>query len=103
TVADRIIASMSDERFNSAIASFDAANSADPNVEIVDGVAQPKELLYARRMTRWLDRLAPEASEALKLAARCQHIMRWSIPRGNYPMDRAGYHRWRSTLYDFHA
>jgi len=29
--------------------------------------------------------------------------MRWSIPREDYPKDRAGYLKWRTTLYDFHA
>ena len=48
-------------------------------------------------------RLAPEASEALRLAARCQHIRRWEIPRSNFPPDRAGYLRWRATLKEFHA
>jgi hypothetical protein len=54
-------------------------------------------------MTHWLDKLYPDAGEALKLAARAQHIRRWKIPRNSYPMDRAGYHRWRTALYSFHA
>ena len=60
-------------------------------------------MLYAQRMTHWLDRLAPEASEPLRLAARSQHLCRWQIPRQQYPMDRAGYYRWRTRLYAFHA
>ena len=91
------------ERFRAAMARIDAANGEDPNREVVGGVEQPEELVYARRMSAWLERLAPDASEALRLAARAQHIRRWSIPRRDYPMDRAGYHRWRSTLYRFHA
>ena len=90
-------------RFETAIARFDAANAEDPNTEEVDGVAHPKELLYAQRMTAWLDKLAPDASEALRLAARAQHIRRWAIPRRDYPMTRTGYLRWRTTLYRFHA
>jgi hypothetical protein len=90
-------------RFNEAIARFDAANAQDPNKETVDGVEHPKELLYARRMSAWLERLAPDASEALRLAARCQHIRRWTIPRSHYPMDRAGYKQWRTELAKFHA
>lgn len=90
-------------RFAEAIARFDAANAQDPNKEIVDGVEYPKELLYAQRMSAWLERLAPTASEALQLAARCQHIRRWTIPRNEYPMDRAGYKQWRTTLAKFHA
>ena len=91
------------DRFRRAIEQFDAINVQDPNVETVDGVAQPKELLYAQRMTEWLDRLFPDASEALRLAARCQHIRRWHIPRMSYPMERQGYHRWRTELRKYHA
>jgi Domain of unknown function (DUF4202) len=87
------------DRFRAAIGRFDAANSEDSTQ--IDGI--PAELLYARRMTDWLSRLYPDASEPLQLAARAQHIRRWSIPRSSYPMDRAGYHRWRTALYTFHA
>ena len=91
------------DRFSAAIARFDAANAEDPTTEFVQGVASPKELLYAQRMTAWLDKLAPEAPEALHLAVRCQHIRRWTIPRHTYPMDRRGYLRWRTTLAKFHG
>jgi hypothetical protein len=91
------------ERFQKAIQSFDAANADDPNLEQVDGVSYPKELLYAQRMTTWLERFAPDASEALRLAARCQHIRRWTSPRSQYPMDRRGYLQWRTALAKFHA
>lgn len=91
------------DRFQLAIERFDALNAQDPNIEIVAGVPHPKELLYARRMSERLDRFAPDAPEALRLAARCQHILRWHSPRSSYPMDRAGYHRWRSDLAKFHA
>ena len=91
------------ERFNAAIARFDAANADDPTTEVFQGVVYPKELLYAQRMTAWLDKIAPEVSEALRLAVRCQHIQRWTIPRHTYAMDRHGYLRWRTTLAKFHA
>jgi hypothetical protein len=90
-------------KFLEAVAAFDRANSADPNVETVRGEVVPKELAYARRMSAWLDRVGPDASEPLRLAARCQHICRWKRPRSDYPMTRAGYHRWRTALYQFHA
>ena len=93
----------SDLRLQSALARFDARNAADPHTELVEGRPEPKELLYARRMTQWLHRLEPNASVALQLAARGQHLMRWHIPRETFPKDRAGYLRWRTTLYDFHA
>ncbi len=91
------------ERFDAAIAQFDAANAEDPNREAVDGRVRPKELVYADRMTAMLARIDPHASEALRLAARCQHIERWKIPRTDYPMTRAGYQQWRTRLRDFHA
>jgi hypothetical protein len=91
------------DRFAAAVARIDAANSADPNRECFQGKELPKEVLYSRRMSDWLERLEPNASEALRLAAHGQHICRWTIPRNNFPMDRAGYHRWRSTCQRMHA
>jgi hypothetical protein len=83
---------------------FDAANAEDPNLEPDEaGQLVPKEVLYARRMTTCLARVAPEAPEAVQLAARAQHIRRWSIPRADFPMTRPGYHQWRNTLKKYHA
>ncbi len=90
-------------RFERAIAGFDAANAADPNREMVDGVARPKELVYAERMTAMLARFAPDAPVVVRLAARSQHIERWKIPRTDYPMDRIGYLQWRKRLNKFHG
>jgi hypothetical protein len=91
------------ERFQAAIARFDAANVEDPRRIAFQGRECPFELLYAERMTHWLDQLEPDASEILRLAARSQHIRRWEIPRSEFPMDRAGYYRWRIRLYGLHA
>lgn len=91
------------DQFKEAIHQFDLANSQDPNKDIWEGNAYPKELLYAQRMTDCLEAFAPDASEALQLAARCQHIKRWEIPRETYPMDRPGYHAWRNELKKYHA
>jgi hypothetical protein len=91
------------DRFQSALARFDAANDKDPRRIVFQGKDYPYELLYAERMTHWLKQLAPDASEILQLAARSQHIRRWEIPRSEYPMDRAGYYQWRIRLYGFHA
>jgi hypothetical protein len=90
-------------RFDQAIASFDALNSQDPSVENDEGKTYPKELLYSERMSAMLKRYAPDASEALQLAARCQHIQRWKIARTSYPMTKAGYYQWRTELKSFHA
>ena len=87
------------ERFKLAIALFDAANAEDPNQD----EGQPKELLYARRMTDMISRFAPAASEVAQLAVRAQHIRRWTVPRSNYPMTKPGYFAWRTGLYRFHA
>lgn len=94
---------MTQGRYLTTIAAFDKANAEDPNKETADGKEYPKELLYAQRMAAMLERYAPEASEAVKLAVRAQHIQRWKIPRGDYPMDRQGYLQWRTGLYKFHA
>ena len=48
-------------------------------------------------------RLDPQASTALLLASRCQHLRRWEIPRSSYPAGRAGYLRWRKRLREYHA
>ena len=87
------------EKFEAALRHFDAENSRDTNHE--DG--QPRELLYAQRLTEWVLRLCPGASEELRLAARCQHTCRWEIPRDSYPMTRPGYLKWRADLKQFHA
>jgi hypothetical protein len=88
-----------DDRLHHAFVLIDAAHSEDPRRQ--DG--QPVELLYAQRMTDWLARLYPDAAEPLRLAARAQHIRRWTIPRSRYPMTRAGYLQWRTELGRFHA
>ena len=87
------------ECFNRAIALCDAANGEDPNQD----EGQPKELLYAQRMTEMLHRFAPDAPEAAQLAVRAQHIKRWTVPRDSYPMTKEGYFAWRTGLYKFHA
>lgn len=91
------------QRLEKAFITFDAYNSNDPHTEKKDGEAYPKELLYAKRMTTWLNKFAPDAPEYLQLAARCQHIGRWEIPRSSYEMNKKGYLQWRSVLKMHHA
>jgi len=74
----------------------DAAHAADPS-KAADG--RPAELVYADRMENWVARIAPDADPVLRLAARCQHLERWSVPRNSFPMDRPGYLAWRRSLY----
>jgi len=94
---------MTQQRYQAAIAAFDKANAEDPNKEVFEGNTYPKELLYAQRMTDMQERYAPDASEAVKLACRAQHIQRWKSARSSFPMDRQGYLQWRTGLYKFHA
>ena len=94
------------DRFERAATAFDRANGADPTLvrdADHDGEERPRELVQAERLARWVERLAPEASEALRLAARCQHIRRWEKPRASYPPGRIGYLEWRKALSNFHA
>jgi tRNAThr (cytosine32-N3)-methyltransferase len=74
----------------------DAAHAADPN-RTADG--RPAEFVYADRMEAWVARVAPDATPLLRLAARCQHLERWSVPRATFPEGRAGYLKWRQSLY----
>lgn len=92
-----------DGRFERAIARFDEENAKDPNHVAVLGGMVPRELHYARLLSGTVARLAENASESLRLAARCQHLCRWKIPRNAFPLDKAGYHRWRTELKKFHA
>jgi len=91
------------DRYARAIALIDAANAEDPNKESADGRDWPKELLYSHRMSDMLERFAPDANTAVKLAVRAQHVQRWKTPRSDYPMDRQGYLQWRTGLYKYHA
>jgi hypothetical protein len=94
---------MDRERFQKAIAAFDRANAEDPNRVVDNGVSRPRELVHAERLSAWVERLEPNASEALSLAARCQHLRRWQIPRSTHPPGRLGYLHWRTELARFHA
>jgi len=81
-------------RLTSTLAEIDAANALDP---------RQRELVYAERMSDGLVRLYPDASEALCIAARGQHIRRWQIERSAYPLGRAGYNAWRAACRDHHG
>jgi len=90
--------------FDNAIAKYDEANSKDPNIEQDEnGNDAPKELLYSHRMVDMTNRYLPEADDVAKLSVAAQHIERWTSPRSDYPMNRKGYHLWRTRLYGYHA
>ena len=86
-------------RRDAVFAAIDAANAADPRLE--DGA--PVELLYGQRMTAEQALLYPEASDALAIACRGQHIERWTLPRQDYPEGREGYLTWRREQGRRHA
>jgi len=80
-------------------AAIDAANAADPRSHD----SEPLALAQGRRAEEWVVRLDPEASDALRLAARAHHLRRWALPRSDYPEGRAGYLRWRRAQRERHA
>ena len=91
------------DRLSRAVAAIDAANADDPHRIVVRGESRPKEQAHAELATEWLQRLRPDADEALQLAVRAHHVRRWAIPRHSYPDGRAGYLRWRKALKDMHV
>jgi hypothetical protein len=95
--------SNNEKRVNVVIVAIDDANGRDPKIVEVDGRAVPAERLYGQRMSDVLARMAPDASELLRIAVRGQHIERWTSPRTGYPPGRAGYLKWRNDLKEFHA
>lgn len=86
-----------------ALNTIDEYNKKDPNIEHWKGTDYPKEYLEAIKRTNWLEKIAPDASDALKIATRSQHIGRWEMPRNTYESSRIGYLTWRSDLAKYHA
>lgn len=78
---------------------IDAAHAADPK-RTADG--RPAELVYADRIEAWAVRVA-DVTPLLRLAARCQHLERWAVPRTQFPDGKAGYLAWRKSLYKLQA
>ena len=90
-------------RFEAVVEAVDAENAQDPRHERIAGERVPAELLYSRRMTERMQALYPDASETLRIAARAQHIRRWTTPRSRHPEGKAGYHAWRIACRKMHA
>jgi len=96
--------SMSDQkRFREAEQRFAQAHRDDPERVEVAGQDVAFAVHYHERLAHWVELAASEPSEALRLAARCQHIRRWTLPRADFPAGAEGYKRWRSTLARQHA
>lgn len=86
-------------RLKAVLAAIDRANAEDPTRE----AGRPAALLYGERMSEELDRLFPDARDALRIAARGQHVERWLLPRSDYPDGREGYYAWRREQGRRHA
>jgi hypothetical protein len=84
------------DAYERARALIDSVHAADPT-KTADG--RPAELAYADHIEKWVARIARDAGPVLLLAARCQHLERWSVPRRSFPDGRAGYLAWRRSLY----
>lgn len=84
------------DAYAKARAAIDTAHAADPN-RTAEG--RPAELVYADRMEAWVARASAEPTPLLRLAARCQHLERWSVPRASFPEGKTGYLNWRRSLY----
>ncbi|MBP9890127.1 MAG: DUF4202 domain-containing protein [Leptospiraceae bacterium] len=94
---------MNKQLFTQAMEAFNAANSKDPNFIEVNGFEKPYELVYANWLYEWVMKLNPNAIEELQLAAKCQHIKRWEIPRSKYQDGLKGYTKWKKELAEYHA
>ena len=94
---------MDTNKLEEAFQLFDEYNSKDAKMYKWEGVDYPQELFFAQRVFDWVKKLNPNASDALLLASRCQHIGRWEVPRESYPDGKVGYLNWRSNLAVYHA
>lgn len=89
---------MHDEKYLAALKLIDEAHSVDPKKVEVNGMEIPYELHYSEKMSKYLEKYSPNASDILRLAIRAQHLRRWEIPRDSYPMNKVGYYAWRTYL-----
>ena len=89
--------------FQSATEALKVAHFQDPNRELSGSEELPAEWLYISRLLECLQKVYPDASEALTIATYCQHLFRWEIKRTAYPEGRIGYYQWRNFLGDYQA
>ncbi|KAI9722326.1 MAG: hypothetical protein M1812_001798 [Candelaria pacifica] len=84
--------------YQKALGLIDEAHALDPNKTTINEEEKPYELHYAQKMSSYLEKRNPSAPETLRLAIRAQHFRRWEIRRDSYPMNKQGYHAWRTYL-----
>lgn len=87
-------------RFERAVAALYAVHNEDPRRVPGD---IPLSVRYHDHLGGWVERLDSGAPDEVRLAARCQHIERWLLPRSEYPQGRVGYRSWRVKLAQMHA
>lgn len=90
-------------RLQRVLQAVDAANGLDPARVWHDGEELAQAVVYGRRISAGLGSFIVHPSEHLAIAARAQHIERWTIPRQAYPEGRIGYLTWRKDLQKHHA
>jgi hypothetical protein len=90
-------------RLEKVLAAIDAANGQDPVSAETEGRTIARARLYGMRMSDALADFMADAPEALRIAARAQHIERWTIPRSAYGEGRIAYLKWRKDLQQHHA
>ena len=89
---------MAAEKLSHVSSLIDQAHAEDPNKISVNGEETPYELHYSQKMSIYLQKRCPSASATLQIAIRAQHLRRWEVPRDSYPLNKAGYHTWRTCL-----
>lgn len=92
---------ISETQYHKAKEKINQEHSLDLTFNTEGGIEYPAELLYSNRMLSILELVLPESSNVMKIAALCQHLKRWQIPRDNFPYDRRGYHEWRRVVMDY--
>ncbi|KAM0747941.1 hypothetical protein T439DRAFT_86835 [Meredithblackwellia eburnea MCA 4105] len=99
-----MLSDLQDARFRRASSLFASAHRGDPTL---GPAGVPESVTYHEELVEYVKKLSKlqgqEPSEALLLAASCQHVRRWERPRRDWPEGLSGYKTWRASLNKFHA
>ncbi|GAA6030594.1 hypothetical protein JCM8097_006225 [Rhodosporidiobolus ruineniae] len=96
-------------RFLAALSSFARMHATDHAAPAAQTYHSTLDAYCRKLATHWPadgtdgERISTGPSEAVLLAANCQHIRRWEHPRSTYPEGLSGYKMWRTSLNRFHA